>query len=141
MAYDEGLAHRLRELFEEEPAVTEKKMFGGLCFLYAGNMCCGIVGDELMLRVGPDAYEACLALPHAREMDFTGRAMRGMLYVGVDGFAEDDELEAWVGHGLAFARSLPAKKPGAKKKAARKKAAAKKKATKRPAKKKAAKRR
>ena len=131
MAYDEGLAHRLRELFEEEPAVTEKKMFGGVCFLYGGHMCCGIVGDELMLRVGPDAYESCLALPHAREMDFTGRTMRGMIYVGVEGFAEDEDLEAWVGRGLAFVRSLPEKKP---RKAPLRKASAKK-----PAKKKAAK--
>lgn len=126
MAYDEGLAHRLRELFEDEPAVTEKKMFGGLCFLYDGNMCCGIVGDELMLRVGPDAYDACLALPHAREMDFTGRALRGMIYVGTDGFAEDEDLAAWAERGLAFARSLPARKPARKAQKPKKKPAARK---------------
>ena len=135
MAYDEGLAHRLRELFEDEPAVTEKKMFGGLCFLHDGNMCCGIVGDELMLRVGPDAYEACLALPHAREMDFTGRALRGMIYVGTDGFAEDEDLAAWAERGLAFARSLPAKKP----KKPKKKAGARKKASSKAAREKTAK--
>ena len=121
MACDEGLAHRLRELFEGDRAISEKKMFGGLCFLHRGNMCCGIVGDELMLRVGPDGYEACLALPHAREMDFTGRSMKGFVYVGTDGFAEDGDLEGWVERGLSFARSLPAK--GAKKKATKKKAA------------------
>ncbi len=136
MAYDEGLAHRLREFFEDDPAITEKKMFGGVCFLYGGHMCCGIVRDELMLRVGPDMYDTCLALPHAREMDFTGRALRGMLYVGTEGFAEDEDLAAWVERGLAFVRSLPKKKAVGKKKAVKKKAVKKKKA----AKKKAAKR-
>jgi len=135
MAYDEGLAHRLRELVEDDRAVTEKKMFGGLCFLHGGNMCFGIVRDELMLRVGPDQYEECLAQPHAREMDFTGRSMKGMVYVGVDGFSEDEDLAAWVERGLSFARSLPSKDAVARKKAARKKAAAKKKASKKPAKK------
>ena len=136
MPYDEGLAQRIRELFEDRSDVTEKKMFGGVAFLLGGNMCAGVVRDELMVRVGPDAYEKLLGEPHAREMDFTGRAMRGMIYVGVDGFAEDEDLEAWVAHGLAFARSLPEKKPGAKKETARKKAAKK-----RAAKKKAVKRR
>jgi TfoX/Sxy family transcriptional regulator of competence genes len=110
MAYDEGLAQRLREQTEEDPRIAERKMFGGLCFLVSGNMAFGIVGDELMVRVGPDAYDECLARPHAREMDFTGRAMKGIVYVGTDGFAEDDELAAWVARGLDFAGSLPAKK-------------------------------
>ncbi|MCR9093869.1 MAG: TfoX/Sxy family protein [bacterium] len=132
MAYDEGLAHRLRELLEDDSSVAEKKMFGGLCFLHGGHMVCGIVGDELMLRVGPEAYDACLAEPHAREMDFTGRALRGMIYVGTDGFAEDEDLEAWVERALSYARSLPpksAKKKAAKKRAAKKKKAAAKKGT------------
>ena len=79
MAYDEGLAQRLREVVEEQPGIAERKMFGGLCFLVSGNMCLGVVKDELMVRVGPDAYETCLAEPHARKMDFTGRAMKGMV--------------------------------------------------------------
>lgn len=109
MAYDEGLAQRIREFVEERPGITEKRMFGALCFLASRNMSCGIVGDELMVRVGPDAYEECLALPHAREMDFTGRAMRGMVYVSTQGFEEDEDLEAWLVRGLAFAESLPPK--------------------------------
>lgn len=125
MAYDEGLAHRLRELLGDDAAVSEKKMFGGLCFLHAGHMVCGIVRDELMLRVGPEAYDACLAEPHAREMDFTGRALRGMIYVGTDGFAEDEDLEAWVERARSYARTLPPK--GAKKKTAGRKKAAKRK--------------
>jgi len=118
MAYDEGLAHRLREHFEEAPDFTEKKMFGGLCFLDRGNMVCGIVGDELMLRVGADAYPDCLTRPHAREMDFTGRALKGMIYIAPEGFAEDEDLAAWANQALSFTRSLPAKSA---KKVARKK--------------------
>ena len=86
-------------------------MFGGLCYLANGNMAAGIVGSELMLRVGPDAYEDCLALEHAREMDFTGRAMKGMIYVGEEGISEDENLETWVERGYAFAASLPVKQP------------------------------
>ena len=96
-------------MLEDEPGVTERKMFGGLAFMLGGNMCCGIIGDELMVRVGPDAWEASLALPHAREMDFTGRSMKGMVYVGVDGVESDADLDAWVARGITFAGSLPPK--------------------------------
>jgi hypothetical protein len=71
----------------------------------------GILGDEIMVRVGPDAYVEALQLPHAREMDFTGRSMRGMVYVDSDGISEDEKLEAWLLWGLAYARSLPPKRP------------------------------
>jgi hypothetical protein len=109
MAYDEGLAHRVREALADRPDLREKKMFGGLCFLLGGNMCCGIVGEELMLRVGPERYEAVLARDHAREMDFTGRAMRGMVYVASDGFATDDALLTWLAPAVDFAGGLPPK--------------------------------
>ena len=109
MAFDEGLAQRVRECLEDRRGVTEKKMFGGLCFLVGGNMAAGIVGDELMLRLGPDAYEACLALPHAREMDFTGRALRGMVYVAAEGLTEDAALVEWLKRGCDYAASLPVK--------------------------------
>ena len=109
MAFDEGLAERVRDLTADEPALSERKMFGGLCFMRNGNMCFGIVGSELMVRVGPDAYEASLALLHAREMDFTGRSMRGMVYVGEPGLTEDGALSEWLERGLNFAGSLPPK--------------------------------
>jgi hypothetical protein len=109
MAFDEGLAERIRERMDEHAAVTEKKMFGGLCFLVNGNMCFGIVGSELMVRVGVDAYEESLSLPHAREMDFTGRSMRGFVHVDEVGVGEDDDLAAWMGRGLDYASSLPPK--------------------------------
>lgn len=109
MAYDEGLAERLREIIGEDPSTAERRMFGGLAFLCSGNMAFGVVGDELMVRVGPDEWQSALKLPHAREMDFTGRSMKGMVYVGVAGFAEDDDLTAWVDRGRRYARSLPPK--------------------------------
>jgi TfoX/Sxy family transcriptional regulator of competence genes len=109
MAFDEGLAHRVRTLVGDESSISERKMFGGLCFMTNGNMCFGVLGDEIMVRVGPRAYEASLALPYAREMNFTGRSMRGMVYVDADGLSEDDDLQAWLRRGLDFARSLPPK--------------------------------
>ncbi len=89
--------------------MSERKMFGGLCFMLDGNMCFGIVGSELMVRVGPASYEQMLAQPHAREMDFTGRSMKGMVYVGEAGISEDDDLDAWLARGVSFAESLPPK--------------------------------
>ena len=109
MAYDEGLAQRVREALVDRSDLSERKMFGGLCFMLGGNMCCGIVWEELMLRVGPEAYDRVVSLPHAREMDFTGRAMRGMVYVGTDGLADDDQLAGWLTPAVDFAGSLPAK--------------------------------
>ena len=109
MAFDEGLAERVSTALDDEPDLSERKMFGGLAFMIAGNMCVGIVGDDLMVRVGPDSYEAALDLPHTREMDFTGRTMRGLVYVDAAGTAEDDQLEAWIQRGLDFAGSLPPK--------------------------------
>lgn len=109
MAYDEILAERIRTLLFRRKGITERRMFGGLAFMVGGNMACGIVKDELMVRVGPDGYDDALAQPHARPMDFTKRPMRGMVYVGTVGFRTDEDLKAWVERGLRFARSLPAK--------------------------------
>jgi TfoX/Sxy family transcriptional regulator of competence genes len=109
MAIDDGLAQRIREALDEETDVSERRMFGGLAFMLRGDMCVGVVGEELMVRVGPDGYERALREPHARQMDFTGRAMRGFVYVGADGLASDSELCGWVQRGVGFASSLPAK--------------------------------
>lgn len=75
----------------------------------AGNMCCGVVGDALMARVGPDLYEEALSRPHAREMDFTGRPMKGFVYVAPEGFISEQDLQSWVGLCQRFAESLPPK--------------------------------
>jgi hypothetical protein len=74
-----------------------------------GNMCCGVIGDRLMLRVGPGGYEAALSQPHARPMDFTGRPMKGMVYVEPAGFASPGDLKVWIGRAMAFTLSLPPK--------------------------------
>ncbi len=108
MAYDEGLAERIRMALSETPDVTEKKMFGGLSFLVAGNMACGVL-DRLIVRVGKEKYADALARPHVREMDFTGRSMRGWVYVEPDGYESDADLQAWVKEGVQFAQSLPPK--------------------------------
>ena len=107
MAFDEGLAVRLRELLADRADITEKRMFGGLTFLLSGNMCVGITGDDLMVRVGPDGHEAALSRPHAQVMDFTGRSLKGFVYVGPDGVAEDDDLAAWTAGAVAYAETLP----------------------------------
>ena len=109
MAYDEGIAQRLREYFSADPDIIEKKMFGGVAFMLSGNMCCGVNGDQLMARVGPEQYQSALSLPHAREMDFTGRALKGFVYVDPKGFESDRDLGKWLELCVGFAGSLPAK--------------------------------
>ncbi len=109
MAYDETLAQRIRELMADKHSVVEKRMFGGIAFMLRGNMCCGIVSDDLMVRVGPERHEEALAQPHARPMDFTGRPMKGMVYVGLEGLRSDADLNAWLRRGVEFAESLPPK--------------------------------
>ncbi len=109
MAYDETVAQRLREAFKNHSGVTERRMFGGLTFLLNGHMCCGVVQGEVMVRVGPDAYQQALAQPGARKMDFTGRPMKGLVYVASEGFESDQSLRDWVERGTSYALSLPAK--------------------------------
>ncbi len=108
MAYSEELADRVRQALGGR-RFTEKKMFGGLAFLVNGNMCCGPVGDKLMLRLGPEAAEAALDKPHVEPMDFTGKPMRGMAYLTAQGCASDKDLLRWVAAAYRFASTLPAK--------------------------------
>jgi len=112
MAYDEGLAERIRGLFDERSDVSEKRMFGGIAFMIRGHMAIGVVKDDLMVRVGPDAYDTLVREPHARRMDFTGRPMKGFLYVASTGLEADAALERWVGYGVRYVASLPAKASG-----------------------------
>ncbi|OXY96692.1 TfoX/Sxy family protein [Streptomyces diastatochromogenes] len=109
MAYDEGLAERIRDRLGADPDVAEKRMFGGIAFLYRGNMAVGVTGDDLMVRVGPDATDAALARPGARLFDMTGRPMRGWVVVAGSAVAEDDVLGEWIEEGRAFAAGLPPK--------------------------------
>ena len=109
MAYSEELANRVRALAKVRPTVTEKKMFGGLAFMLNGNMFCGISQDSLMARVGPDHYADSLAKPHVRIMDFTGRPMKGCVYVDPAAIAADQELQFWVELCADYALTLPPK--------------------------------
>jgi len=106
MAYSEALAKRVREALARERAVREIKMFGGLTFMVRGHMAVGIVGEELMVRVGPDGYRRALARAHAREMDFTGRSIKGFVFVEPAGIRTKRSLASWVALALAFAKTL-----------------------------------
>ena len=112
MSYDEGIAARVRAALAGRDDVIEKKMFGGLAFLVRGNMCCGVLGTDLVVRVGAANYSAALEEPHAREMDFTGRALKGLVYVDPCGIDADERLRRWLDLGLEFAASLPTRQSG-----------------------------
>lgn len=108
MAYDEELADRVRHVLGPRDP-DEKNMFGGLAFLLDGNMAVGVLGEDLVARVGPDAEEASLALPGARPMDFTGRPMKGWIFVESGAIAEDHELGSWIDRSLTFVSTLEPK--------------------------------
>jgi TfoX N-terminal domain len=109
MAYDENLAKRIRGELGPMPGLIEKKMFGGVGFLVQGNMACGVHGDDLIVRVGPERYEQALARPNTKLFDMTGRSMSGWIMVTPAGVAGEGELAAWVRLGVEYALSLPAK--------------------------------
>jgi hypothetical protein len=113
MAYDEGLAERIRETLADVHGVSERRMFGGIAFMLQGHMFVGLVGSTLMARVGPDQYAQALRRPHVREMDFTGRPLKGYVYVDEAGTAEDEDLAKWVGACRGFVATLPHKAPKA----------------------------
>jgi TfoX/Sxy family transcriptional regulator of competence genes len=135
VAYDEELADRLREHLAPIRQVTEREMFGGISFMVGGNLCCGVMGYDLLVRIDPTLHHDALTRPHVSEFSMGGRTSRGMIRVGPRGVDDDDELALWVRLGIAHATSLPPKKAGTKKAAAKRKAATKKRAV--PPKKKA----
>lgn len=110
MAYDDELADRIRELVADEEGVTEQRMFGGLAFLINGNMAVADSGQGgMMVRVNREESEALVDDEHVRPMVMRGREMRGWLLVDTAALASPSELKAWVGRGVSYARSLPAK--------------------------------
>ena len=110
MAYDEDLADRIRELIGDDPDVTERRMFGGLAFLAGGNLAVAASGQGgLMVRVAPEQTGTLAAEPHAGPFEMRGRPMQGWLRVASEGVRAKEQLEPWVGRGVAYARSLPAK--------------------------------
>jgi TfoX/Sxy family transcriptional regulator of competence genes len=108
MAYDEHLAEHVREELQADPGFSERKMFGGVCFMLHGNMCAGVVGDRLMLRLGEDGATAALQQPNVTPMDFTGRPMRSMVYIEPEGLRGGAPVR-WVDRAARFARGLPPK--------------------------------
>lgn len=109
MGYDRGLAQIVREFLEHEPGYDEKEMFGGIGFLLYGNMACGILNNDLIVRVGPENYEETLDLPHTRKFDITGRPMKGWVMVSFDGLESEEVVQQWIKKGATFSLSLPPK--------------------------------
>ncbi|MBN2500736.1 MAG: TfoX/Sxy family protein [Anaerolineales bacterium] len=110
MAYDESLAQRVSEILVEVPDFEEKKLFGGIGYLIHGNMACGVIEEDLIVRVGTEAYNDLLSQPHTRPFDFTGRPMKGWVMVNFNGDEDAaDDLKIWVQRGIDFAATLPAK--------------------------------
>ncbi|HET7865702.1 MAG TPA: TfoX/Sxy family protein [Burkholderiaceae bacterium] len=109
MAFDPGLAQRVREALGDCAGITERTMFGGLAFLVDGKMFIGIRNSSLMARVGPERHEDALALPGVRVMDFTGRPMKGYVYVDPPAIAEEGDLNAWVLWCVQYVSQLPGK--------------------------------
>jgi hypothetical protein len=113
VAYDADLAARVRALVDAHGGAVERAMFGGLAFMVNTHMACGVLGDGLLVRVGPDAHERAIG-DGARPMDTFGRPMRGMVLVPAERVADDGDLADWVLRGVAFAASLPPKTPARK---------------------------
>jgi len=109
VAFDETLAERIRLALADVPDLHERRMFGGIAFMVSGHMACGVAGDDLMLRLGPEGAERALDQPHVRRMDFTGRPMRSMVFVSPDALRDDRDLERWLRAATAFVATLPAK--------------------------------
>lgn len=114
MAFNEKLSDRIREALSDFPNVEEKYMFGGVCYMLNGKMCVGVVKDEMMCRIGPEAYEEALEMPGCREMVFTGKPMKGYVFVSEEGMKGKKQFEYWIGLSVAFnnkrARSSAKKK-------------------------------
>ena len=109
MAYDESVTRRVRAELGELPGLVEKKMFGGVGFIVLGNMAVGVLGSDLIVRVGAARHAEALAQPHARVFDTTGRSMQGWVLVSPEGYETKEDLRRWIDQGVTFALSLPAK--------------------------------
>lgn len=110
MAFDETLAKRVRRHFDRRTDFVEKHMFGGVCFMIRGRMCCGIIDSSLMVRLDPDEADRVVDHPHVRPMDFTGRPMRGYLFVDPEGIESPKALKSWIDRCVAHVETMPLKK-------------------------------
>jgi TfoX/Sxy family transcriptional regulator of competence genes len=109
MTFNDLVAGQIRTAMENTPGLSERHMFGGVAFILEGNMCCGVIEDRLVVRVGPEAYEHALREPYARPMDFTGRPLNGFVYVDREGYQSESSLREWIERSVAFVRTLPPK--------------------------------
>jgi TfoX/Sxy family transcriptional regulator of competence genes len=109
MAYDEELAERVRELLSARADVGERKMFGGIAFMVQGNMACGVLKEDLIVRLGDEEGEKALAEDGVRPFDFTGKPMKGIVYISSERLSDDAGLAEWVDAGADYATSLPPK--------------------------------
>jgi len=107
MTFNERIADQIRTAMRGTPGLTERHMFGGISFMLHGHMCCGVIEDNLVVRVGPTGYDAALNEPHARPMDFTGRPLTGFVYVDRPGFETRETLLEWIDRGVEFVKTLP----------------------------------
>ena len=108
VAYNEELAGRVRVALADRTDVEEKKMFGGLSFMVAGQMCCGVLKNDLVVRIEPTEFDKLVAQPHVRPFDFSGRPMQGMVYVENSGLADPEALQTWVQRGTDYIAAHPA---------------------------------
>lgn len=106
MVYNEQLASKIRTLEAGHKGWTEKKMFGGVAFMLNGKMCCGVIKDDLLVRVGPERNDEALTLPNSRPMDFTGKPMKGFVYVDSEGWPKEGVLKKWVDMGIDYVSLL-----------------------------------
>lgn len=109
MAYDETVADQIRKALRRRRGISEKKMFGGIAFMLHGNMCCGVIRDNLVLRLGEDEASKALSEPHTGVMDFTGRPLKSMIYIRPAGYRSYDDLQAWINRAFDFVKTLPKK--------------------------------
>jgi len=108
VAYNEELAARVRAALADRSDVEEKKMFGGLTFMVSGQMCCGVLKDDLIVRIEPTAFDELVAEPSVRPFDFSGRPMQNMLYVANTVLTEPETLRAWIQRGTSYVAAHPA---------------------------------
>lgn len=109
MAYNEDLAQKVRSQVGKVSGLTEKKMFGGIAFVLNGNMACGVNGENLIVRVGPEKHAEAEKQPHTKAFDMTGRPMKGWIAVDAKGREKDQDLKKWIDMGVQYAKSLPKK--------------------------------
>jgi TfoX/Sxy family transcriptional regulator of competence genes len=108
VAYNEELAERVRAVLADRSDVEEKKMFGGLSFMVAGQLCCGVLKNDLIVRIEPAEFETLVAQPHVRPFDFSGRPMQGMVYMDNSGLADPEVLLTWLRRGTDYVAAHPA---------------------------------